>query len=266
MWVTTSDVDEFLAVAGPSLRARPVENTLLLTIADAVRTRGRHVYGDRAPVFGWHTAGAAFVWTPPRPLLLSAADDDAAAALADTLDATVPAVNSTEPAARAFSAAWCRRTGATVTPGRRSRLYRLEELAKPDVVGAARVADPGDRDLLVAWLTAFSDEIGEPPHGLAESVDARLAHGALTLWEADSAPVAVAGFNGPAGGVVRVGPVYTPPSARRHGYGSAVTAAVSAAARPHEVVLFTDLANPTSNSIYTKLGYRPVEDRLILAF
>jgi predicted GNAT family acetyltransferase len=30
------------------------------------------------------------------------------------------------------------------------------------------------------------------------------------------------------------------------------------------VVLFTDLANPISNSLYIKLGYRPVEDRVLL--
>jgi predicted GNAT family acetyltransferase len=32
------------------------------------------------------------------------------------------------------------------------------------------------------------------------------------------------------------------------------------------VVLFTNLANPTSNSIYQRLGYRPVEDRLVVGF
>jgi predicted GNAT family acetyltransferase len=31
-------------------------------------------------------------------------------------------------------------------------------------------------------------------------------------------------------------------------------------------VLFTDLANPTTNAIYQQIGYRPVEDRVILRF
>jgi predicted GNAT family acetyltransferase len=30
--------------------------------------------------------------------------------------------------------------------------------------------------------------------------------------------------------------------------------------------IYTDLANPTSNSIYQRIGYRPVEDRVVLAF
>jgi predicted GNAT family acetyltransferase len=71
------------------------------------------------------------------------------------------------------------------------------------------------------------------------------------------------------GPMTRVGPVYTPPESRGHGYGSAVTAAASAWAHDagaREVVLFTDLANPVSNAIYPRIGYRPVLDALELRF
>ena len=69
--------------------------------------------------------------------------------------------------------------------------------------------------------------------------------------------------------MVRVGPVYTPPERRGRGYAGAVTVAVSQAsldAGVREVVLYTDLANPTSNALYQRLGYRPVEDRVIFSF
>jgi predicted GNAT family acetyltransferase len=69
--------------------------------------------------------------------------------------------------------------------------------------------------------------------------------------------------------MVRIGPVYTPPDLRGHGYASAATAAVSRqalAAGAEEVVLFTDLANKVANSIYQRIGYRPVEDRVVLSF
>jgi predicted GNAT family acetyltransferase len=54
--------------------------------------------------------------------------------------------------------------------------------------------------------------------------------------------------------------VYTPPAYRRRGYGAAVTAhatAAALAAGAEHVVLYTDLSNPTSNSIYQKIGFVP---------
>jgi predicted GNAT family acetyltransferase len=63
--------------------------------------------------------------------------------------------------------------------------------------------------------------------------------------------------------------VYTPPQHRRCGYGAAVTAACTRDALRHgaeQVVLFTDLTNPTSNALYQRLGYQPVRDRTIMKF
>lgn len=48
---------------------------------------------------------------------------------------------------------------------------------------------------------------------------------------------------------------------RGHGYAGAATAEVSRAALAAgatEVLLFADLANPTSNGLYQRIGYRPV--------
>jgi GNAT superfamily N-acetyltransferase len=266
MWSITSDVDEFRATAGPGLLARPVENTLLLTVSAIVADRGPAAVGGVAPVFGWHPDGSAFVWTPPRPLLLGgAATLVAAEDLAATLDG-VPGVNSTDAAARAFANAWCRRTGATARTGSRFRLYLLGDLVPPAVPGRARLGTASDRDLLISWLIAFAADVDEPVGSPAETADAGLRQRHYSFWEVDGEPFATAGVRQSAGGVVRVGPVYTPPGRRGRGYGSAVTAAVSAAARPHEVVLFADLCNPTSNSIYRKIGYQPVEDRQIYEF
>ncbi len=78
-------------------------------------------------------------------------------------------------------------------------------------------------------------------------------------------PVAYAAASVPSHGMSRIGSVYTPREHRGHGYGSAVTAAVSQWALDNgasDVVLFTDLSNPTSNSIYQKLGYVPVLDAI----
>ncbi|MCL2729993.1 MAG: GNAT family N-acetyltransferase, partial [Actinomycetia bacterium] len=91
-----------------------------------------------------------------------------------------------------------------------------------------------------------------------------------TLWELpDGQPVAMAGSTVPAAGAVRVVAVYTPQALRGRGYAGAVVAAVSRAALDagaSDVLLVTDLANPVSNALYEKLGYRPVRDALELDF
>ena len=277
-WTTTDDADGFLSAAGPFLRARAAENTLLLTIAHTVVARGRRVYGDTDPRFGWWTAedgtvAGAFLQTPPHPVLLTRTPDEAVVALAATLAADggpLPGVNAGDDAARAFAAEWRKLTGAEAHVGRRSRLYRLGDLAAPGpaVPGRPRAAVESDRSLLLSWYEEFGREVGEVGHH-REAVDDRLSYGGLTLWEVDGTPVSMAGATRPIAGMVRIAPVYTPVELRSRGYAGAVTAAVSQAAveaGADVVVLFTDLANPTSNALYQRIGYRPVEDRTVLVF
>jgi predicted GNAT family acetyltransferase len=55
--------------------------------------------------------------------------------------------------------------------------------------------------------------------------------------------------------------VSTPPEHRRHGYAAALTAAVARRLLDRgRVVLFADLANPTSTGVYLRIGFRPVGD------
>jgi predicted GNAT family acetyltransferase len=100
--------------------------------------------------------------------------------------------------------------------------------------------------------------------------EGRIAHGGITFWETpDGTPVSMAGALPKVAGQIRIAPVYTPPALRGRGYASAVTAAVSRAALTagaDEVLLFTDLANPTSNALYQRIGYRPVRDFAVHTF
>ena len=119
-------------------------------------------------------------------------------------------------------------------------------------------------------MTAFQVEVGMPAADAEASARERLADDRLWLWEDPAGtPVALAARTLTIGGVARIGPVYTPPEHRRRGYGAAVTAACTAdglARGAERMVLFTDLANPTSNSIYQRIGYRPVSDRRTIHF
>jgi predicted GNAT family acetyltransferase len=99
---------------------------------------------------------------------------------------------------------------------------------------------------------------------VADAVDARLGtHGLIWLWEMDSEPVSMAWLTPPVGGVSRVSGVYTPSDLRGHGYASACVARISEhalATGSRLCMLYTDLANPISNKIYQRIGYRPVAD------
>jgi GNAT superfamily N-acetyltransferase len=307
-WVTTGDAGEFLGSAGSFLRAERARNTVLLTVAETARAnRQRHAAAgdashadqgqdpdqdqdrdrdpdqgpsdpDSRPLFGWWTAGGAiggaFLHTPPFPVVLSPMPAAAAAELAAKTLAGRPlaGVNAYHEVATAFAAAWADGAGGRAVVHRRMRLYRLAGLVWPDPVpaGAPRVAGRDDAAMLTEWITAFANEVLETEGAdHAAAVRERLSHGGLTLWETGDGPVCVAGCTRQVAGMIRIGPVYTPPRWRGHGYASAATAEVSRAALAAgagEVLLYTDLANPVSNSIYQRIGYQPVEDRVVLAF
>jgi GNAT superfamily N-acetyltransferase len=149
------------------------------------------------------------------------------------------------------------------------RLFRLDELIEPDpVVGEPRAATSAERDLIAGWYRAFGAEAGTLGANLEQAADQALNTGRVWLWCLDGHPVSLAGRRGPEAGSARVGPVYTPPAERGHGYGSAVTAVATRDILDLGAIpaLFTDLANPTSNKIYQALGYYPVEDRLQVMF
>lgn len=218
--------------------------------------------------------GGAFLHTPPFPVVLAAVPAARAADLAEVTLAgrRLSGVNAHPEAALAFGVAWQESAGGTTAVRDRMRLYRLERLAWParPADGGHRIASPADAALLGQWLAAFQREAND--HGGTDAtaeVRDRLSYGGLALWEAAGRAVALAGVSRTVAGMVRVGRVYTPPELRGRGYASALTAAVSQRALDtgaDEVLLYTDLANPVSNSIYRRLGYRPVEDRLALAF
>ena len=98
---------------------------------------------------------------------------------------------------------------------------------------------------------------------------ALIAGGGELLWEVDGEPVAQAAARAVVAGMSRIGPVYTPPEHRGHGYAAAVTAAAARWALERgarQVLLYTDLANPTTNRLYPRLGFRPRYDALELRF
>ena|SRR6266849_594786 len=120
---------------------------------------------------------------------------------------------------------------------------------------------------MIEWTRAFQAEVGEPADDADVRVDRGLAAGNLWLWDHGEA-MSMAVSRGPVEGVVRVAGVYTPAGKRKRGYAEACVYALSQRLREagFRCILYTDLANPTSNSIYRRIGYRAVAEVLRYRF
>ncbi len=268
-FVLTRDIEDFAARAERFLAARIELNVLATVLAGARRGR----FAALPPLFACGIDGrgrlcAAAMRTPPWPLLASDLDDaDADALVGQWLseDPEVPGVTGPPDTARAIAASWRDRTGGRSDCRRRDAMHSLTDVSDPPrpAPGRLRTATDLERELLIVWENAFAIEARVSVSSEAEYlVTARLADGAQFVWD-DDGPVSTLVLSPAIAGTVRVGPVYTPPERRCRGYASS---AVAAAARralaegARTCMLFTDLANPTSNRIYATIGFRRFAD------
>jgi hypothetical protein len=262
--------DGFLAHAGEFLGAREAEHNLILGLCSRLRV-SPSLYG-KPPYFAvvehdGRVVGAT-MRTPPHNLILSELDE--LAAIGTLLEdaraefGSLPGVVGPKEAVARFAAAWPAETRLEIA----QRAFLADHVDAPaGVAGRMRDYERGDRALAAQWMDAFAEEaLPEPPPESSEQfVDRREedADGGIVLWEDDGRPVSMAGFGGRTPKGIRIGPVYTPPELRGHGYASALTAAITQRLLEGGLrfcFLFTDLANPTSNSIYQRIGYEPVSD------
>lgn len=272
------DAAEFLRDAGPLLLPNEARENLIFGIAGSIvadparypQVRFWLVTDGNEPV-------AAAMRTPPFNLVLAAPrDDEALAALAGGIDDRLPGVVGERHAAGEFTRLWAAHHGVTPRVQRQQGVYSLDAVQPvPQPPGAAREAAGDDRPLLLEWSHAFGEEVleeGDP--GRVEAVnmvDHRLGaeDGGFLFWEDGGEPVSAAGWGGPTPNGIRIGPVYTPPELRGRGYATALTAELSQQLLDQGrrfCFLFTDLANPTSNAIYERIGYVRVAESAMIAF
>lgn len=269
--VVHPDAGAFLARARPWLEKAEDEHNLILGLALGLASAPAVAPGPDAPLFATveddgHVVGCAFR-TPPHKLGLTRMPLEGAALVAEVAAErypSVPAVLGPREEAWAAAEAWVTLRGGEATRGMKARIHRLEIVEPPvGVGGRMRLATEDDLDLAAEWAEGFARDTGEdfrPPAGAqAGWIQERKLH----LWDVDGAAVCMALATGATYRGVRIGYVYTPAELRGRGYASALTAALSQKmldAGCAFCVLYTDLANPTSNAIYARIGYRPVCD------
>ena len=268
-FVLTTNLQEF-AERTQGLLAERIECNVQATVLENLLASR---FADARPVlvYGLGSDGDvrfAALRTPPWPLLVTELEPwDAASFVAAWLDADpeVPAVSAVPETAKSIAAAWSELTGGSSRCRLREAMHVLDRVDDPlrSAPGDLRAARRDERELLIEWMRGFAEESGVIGGDHApEIVDAQLAGGRLFLWD-DRGAVSLLGMSPAVSGVVRIGLVYTPPEHRRRGYATSMVAAASRRALADgaaRCMLYTDLANPTSNKIYAEVGYRRVGD------
>jgi uncharacterized protein len=261
--------------AGPFLEEAEAENALILGIcASPPPERGAPQLwlsiDTPAPV-------AVAIRTPPHHLALTRAPRAALVALVDDLQTqrqTLPGVLGPDESAHAFAELWTRASGLRHEVTMRQGIYCVTQVLPPSAPapGALRPASFADVLTVAAWMAGFASDtaIPEAQHpALQQRARSLIEAGGLFIWEDADGPVSMAALNGPTPHGIRVSMVYTPAVLRGRGYASACVAAVSAHALASGrafCMLYTDLANPTSNAIYQRIGYSLVCESNMIDF
>lgn len=271
--VQDSSPEQFLEQATPLLYRDEATNSLMLGICENIaRLRKtlpstpllvRVLQGDR-------TVTAA-VQTSTRNVVLTHARDEELNLLARhmrNIGANFPGVVGPAREAETFATIWSDLAGKKVELAMRQRIYKIEHVRLPDTAGHLQLAEADDSELIAEWMVAFAEEslplheqkpIAERRPDAARVIENRSAY----FWMFDNKPVAMAHISRRTQHGASLNAVYTPRHLRKNGFASAVVAHLSQAtldAGKQFCVLYTDLANPTSNKIYQDIGYQEVSD------
>jgi len=185
--------------------------------------------------------------------------------VADVYD-TLPAVLGPEAEVIGFADLWTRCVGGSWSIDMRQRIYSLDRVtaSAASASGGLRRAEISDLSLASDWCAGFGRDTGHGFDDPLAGAEQMIRSGGLYVW-GDPELRSMAAAVGPTANGIRIGHVYTPPEFRGRGYGTACVAALSQRMLDDGLkfcFLYTDRANPTSNAIYQRIGYRLVCDVL----
>lgn len=260
---------KFLDIVGNQLLADEIRHGLTFGIAENI-SKDTHLYGSDDPWFilieNSGKISATAMRTPPHRAILTHHSGDVesvAAELALAIQAIDPAVSGivgTKEITEAFTQKWCGSSGQKVTDMMAQRIYQLTELIEPKWAdGAFRQANLDDEEIVLAWIKSFHEEAVGDVFSTShyQRYRKRILEGEIYLWD-NNGPTSMAIKTRPIRSSISVGGVYTPPDKRQLGYATSCVAALcrELLTEYRFCVLYTDLSNPTSNSIYKKMGFK----------
>lgn len=281
---------ELLEHAHDFLASNEAANNLIFGILSALEVRSRThlavpnqpqpflaVFGNPRKVDGGANAkvtGVA-IKTPPHNLVLTHAAKEDLKTLAHFLKrraVSLPGVTGPREQAEFFAEIWTTLNGGASYVHMNLVAHELTSLiaARP-VRGHMRLATVAEQAKLIQWCDAFGDDANlREPRESEQVIKQYLGENRLYVWDTtDRAIVSMAGWSGRTSTGVRINMVYTPPELRAQGFASALVSELTKlllASDRERCFLFTDKANPTSNSIYKKLGYNKVCELIDIKF
>lgn len=213
--------------------------------------------------------GAALRSGENRALLLTSLPEDAVPPLYGSLQEVVPEVTKVLGPKTTVDA-FVRASGRNAEQKMGLGIYQCTKVvrSKKPVTGHFRSAVISDLDLLVVWSEEFALDAHLQSQPYSEDnklrtrsiLDKRIKDGNIVLW-CDPEPVSQTYITTPTPNGIRITGVFTPRNLRGKGYASACVRELTTRLLQNckFVFLFTDLANPTSNSIYQQVGYEYVD-------
>ncbi|QOR65029.1 GNAT family N-acetyltransferase [Cytobacillus suaedae] len=270
--------NEFLEKVEDFLLKEEVVNNLALGLLYTLNKPNSHykdaflacVQKDETPVL-------VMVMTPPYNLILYGTGE----AVTEGIKVAVTSIKGTgmnllgvigpEALAEEFASEWLQQVGCGLEIKMEQKIYKLEKVNKvPLSNGKLRLATEDDLELIVDWTYQFSLVTPEQLtlEGARKLAERGIEESSIFIWD-DNGPVSMAKKARPTKNGIVVNLVFTPQEFQRKGYATTCVAQVSQQLLNEGFTfcsLYTDLANPISNSIYMKIGYEPIIDSVVYGF
>lgn len=149
------------------------------------------------------------------------------------------------------------------------RIYSCSETTNcSNDVGVFRLATLEDIPILKHWGYDFDSMVfgTSSMEGIVESLHNKITNELLYVLEVEGNIVSMAAKSRPLKTCLTVSYVYTPLEERRKGYASRVVELLTdeVLKEYQYATLYTDLSNPTSNSIYQQIGYKKHCDSIMM--
>ncbi len=270
-FVEYDDAEHFLHLLENGF-PRPWENDLMIGLVTQV-CKDETRYNTKSRLFALKddkTTKLVSFLTLPWPMILyadSIPDNETLSFFIDSLgekELSLTGVNAKKDLSFLFADSWAKKTNTISEKKMEMNLFVLHELIKvPSCPGHSVCADEQYKELIIGWMRQFHKEVpigNDSETYFQEHADGIIRSHNAFIW-IDEEPVCMLFRERPTQHGFSIGYVYTPNQYRKQGYASNLVYQVCKQSFDQGYsysTLFADVDNPTSNSIYKKIGFREV--------